>query len=514
MFQEKNGVHQAVLLVILDGYGVNPGRLNNGVAEAKTPNFDRYFSHYPHTVIEASGQSVGLPDGQMGNSEVGHMTMGCGTILRQDLVKIDQAIADGSFKKNTVLVQAIEAAKKASRPIHLLGLISNGGVHSHIRHLYALLDLCKRHQVEPIVHAITDGRDTSPHTFKHDLSDLKNHIKNAGGRIATISGRFYAMDRDNRWDRIQKAWRAIVLQQGIAASNCEEVLNYISDKNIGDEFIEPTVIDGGVKMLAGDNIIFFNFRKDRTRQITSSLFKKDFTEFDRGNYLPMNVTCMTEYDQWYNLPFAFKQDRPEVSLASHISNLGLKQFHCAETEKYAHVTFFFNGGQGEEFSNEYRKIVPSPNVETYDLCPEMSAKQVADETISALKSNQYAFIVVNFANGDMVGHTAIKPAILKAIETLDTEVGRLLDVAVQEKYSVVLTADHGNCDETIDPISGEPHTQHTLYPVPCLVIDKIAWQMATGKGLSNIAPTILQLMGLEKPVAMTASSLLLKPISR
>ncbi|MFV2061582.1 MAG: 2,3-bisphosphoglycerate-independent phosphoglycerate mutase, partial [Gammaproteobacteria bacterium] len=350
--------------------------------------------------------------------------------------------------------------------------------------------------------------------FKHDLKDLKQHIKNAGGRIATISGRFYAMDRDNRWDRIQKAWRAIVLQQGLAALNCETVLQSIEDNNISDEFIEPTVINGGVEFLAGDNVIFFNFRKDRTRQLTSSLFKKDFNEFDRGDYSPVTVTCMTEYDQWYNLPYAFEQDRPQVSLASYISSLGLKQFHCAETEKYAHVTFFFNGGQGEEFSNEDRKIVPSPKVETYDLCPEMSAKQVADETISALKSNQYAFIVVNFANGDMVGHTAVKPAILKAIETLDTEVGRLLDVAVKENYSVVLTADHGNCDETIDPISGEPHTQHTLYPVPCLVIDKTAWQMATGKGLSNIAPTILQLMGLEKPAAMSSSSLLLKPLLR
>ncbi len=513
MFQQKSGVQQAVMLVILDGYGVNPSRLNNGVAEAKTPNFDHYFSHYPHTIIEASGQSVGLPDGQMGNSEVGHMTMGCGTVLRQDLVKIDDAINDGSFKKNTVLVQAVENAKNASRPIHLLGLVSGGGVHSHIRHLYALLDLCKRYQVEPIVHAITDGRDTAPHSFKHDLKDLKQHIKKAGGRIATISGRFYAMDRDNRWDRIQKAWQAIVLQQGQSVLNCEQVIADAEQENLSDEFIKPTVINGGAKMLPDDNLIFFNFRKDRTRQITSSLFKKEFSEFDRGDFSPINVTCMTEYDQWYGLPYAFEQDRPVVSLASYISRLGLKQFHCAETEKYAHVTFFFNGGQGEEFSNEDRIIVPSPKVETYDLCPEMSAKQVADETISALKSNQYAFIVVNFANGDMVGHTAVKPAIIKAIETLDSEVGRLLDVAVQEKYSVILTADHGNCDETLDPVTGEPHTQHTLYPVPCLVIDKTAWQMATGKGLSNVAPTVLQLMGLEKPEAMTASSLLLKPIS-
>jgi len=514
MRHEKNGIRQAVLLIILDGYGVNPSRLNNGVAEAKTPNFDHYFSHYPHTVIEASGQSVGLPDGQMGNSEVGHMTMGCGTVLRQDLVKIDEAISNGSFKKNTVFIQAIEAAKKASRPIHLLGLVSTGGVHSHISHLYALLDLCKRYQVEPVVHAITDGRDTAPHSFKYDLHDLLQHVKNAGGRIATVSGRFYTMDRDNRWDRIQKAWRAIVLQQGEVALNCDEVLKKMDQQKLSDEFIVPTVINGGVPILPNDNLIFFNFRKDRTRQITSSLFKKEFEKFDRGDFEPITVTCMTEYDQWYNLPFAFKQDRPEVSLASYISRQGLKQFHCAETEKYAHVTFFFNGGQGEEFVNEDRKIVPSPKVDTYDLCPEMSAKQVADETIAAVKSNEYAFIVVNFANGDMVGHTAIKPAIIKAIETLDTEVGRLLDVAVAQKYSIVLTADHGNCDEIIDPVSGEPHTQHTLYPVPCLVIDKTAWQMATGKGLSNIAPTILQLMGLEKPEAMTATSLLLKPISR
>ncbi|MFV1984509.1 MAG: 2,3-bisphosphoglycerate-independent phosphoglycerate mutase [Thiohalomonadales bacterium] len=514
MLKEKNGIRQAVLLVILDGYGVNPSRLNNGVAEANTPNFDRYYSQYPHTVIEASGQSVGLPDGQMGNSEVGHMTMGCGTILRQDLVKINEAIADGSFKKNPVLIQALTTAKKALRPIHLLGLVSSGGVHSHISHLYALLDMCKRYQVEPVVHVITDGRDTAPNSFKNDLSDLERHISNAGGRIATVSGRFYAMDRDNRWDRIQKAWQAIVMQQGETALNCEEVLKQVKEKNSSDEFIEPTVINGGFPVLPDDNLIFFNFRKDRTRQITSSLYKKDFKEFDRGDFKPIIVTCMTEYDQWYGLPFAFEQDRPEISLASHISRMGLKQFHCAETEKYAHVTFFFNGGQGEEFSNEDRKIVPSPKVETYDLCPEMSAKEVADETITAVKSNQYAFIVVNFANGDMVGHTAVKPAILKAIETLDFEVGRLLDVAIQENYSIILTADHGNCDEIIDPITGQRHTQHTLYPVPCLVIDKTAWHMATGKGLSNIAPTVLQLMGLEKPTAMSATSLLLKPIPR
>ncbi len=513
MHQETNGIRQAVLLVILDGYGVNPSRLNNGVAEAKTPNFDRYFSQYPHTVIEASGQSVGLPDGQMGNSEVGHMTMGCGAILLQDLVKIDQAIADGSFKQNTVLITAIEAAKAAARPIHLLGLVSTGGVHSHINHLYALLDLCQRHQVEPVVHVVTDGRDTAPYAFKYNLKDLEQHISKAGGRIATICGRFYAMDRDNRWDRIEKAWRAMVMQQGASAKSCDEVIALAQNNKISDEFIEPTVINGGVKFLPNDNLIFFNFRKDRTRQITSSLFKVDFSEFDRADFTPITVTCMTEYDQWYGLPFAFKQDRPELSLASYISRLGLKQFHCAETEKYAHVTFFFNGGQGEEFSNEDRKIVPSPKVETYDLCPEMSAKEVADETITAIESNQYAFIVVNFANGDMVGHTAVKPAIIKAIETLDSEVGRLLDAAVNQQYSIVLTADHGNCDETIDPVSGQPHTQHTLYPVPCLVVDKMAWQMATGKGLSNIAPTVLQLMGLEKPAAMTATSLLLKPIS-
>ncbi len=512
MNSDKKGVRQAVLLVILDGYGVNPSRLNNGVAEAKTPNFDRYYSQYPHTVIEASGQSVGLPDGQMGNSEVGHMTMGCGTVLRQDLVKIDEAIADSSFTKNPIFIKAIDAAKQASRPIHLLGLVSNGGVHSHINHLYALLELCKRHQVEPVVHVITDGRDTAPHSFKNDYKDLKQHISQAGGRIATISGRFYTMDRDNRWDRVEKAWRAMVLQQGVQAKNCEAVLADAQQNNISDEFIVPTVINGGEAIQVNDSLIFFNFRKDRTRQITSSLFKSDFDGFERGEFCPITVTCMTEYDQWYDLPFAFKQDRPKASLASHISRLGLKQFHCAETEKYAHVTFFFNGGRGEEYANEVRKIVPSPKVETYDLCPEMSAKQVANETIAALEANEYDFIVVNFANGDMVGHTAVRSAILKAIETLDLEVGRLLDVAVREHYSVILTADHGNCDEIIDPVSGEPHTQHTLYPVPCLIIDKTPWKIATGKGLSNIAPTVLQLMGLEKPKSMTASSLLIKPL--
>lgn len=502
-----------VLLIILDGFGVNPSRLNNAVALANTPRLDEYFAHYPHTLLQASGAAVGLPDGQMGNSEVGHLTIGCGHILRQDLVHIDQSIADGSFFENAALCAAVTNARNAERPLHLVGLVSDGGVHSHVAHLLALIELCRRHGVRPVLHMITDGRDTPPKNALTYLPQVEAALESAGGRIATVSGRFYAMDRDNRWERTEAAWRAMVRCEGLNAESARAAIENAYSPELGDEFIPPTVVAGGELVLAGDAVVFFNFRKDRTRQLTSALYSPDFAQFPRGDYVPVTVTCMTEYDQWYGLPFAFEQDKPETTLAEVVSRAGLRQFHCAETEKYAHVTYFLNGGRGEAYPGEERLTIDSPKVATYDLAPEMSAPQVADAVIDALKQDEFALVVVNFANGDMVGHSGMAPAIIRAVEALDREVGRVLDVARETGYSVLLSADHGNCEEMVDPVTGEPHTQHTIYPVPCLIIDETPWQLAVGAGLSSIAPTVLQLLGLPIPAVMTGRSLLIKPLA-
>lgn len=503
-----------VILIILDGFGVSPSNLNNAVAQAQTPQLDKCFSRHTHTVLQASGNAVGLPDGQMGNSEVGHLTMGCGTLIQQDLVRIDAAINDTSFFENPALTEAVDQARNSQRPLHLAGLVSDGGVHSDIAHLLALIELCRRNGVRPVLHMFTDGRDTAPCSALYYLDQVEPALASAGGAIASVSGRYFAMDRNNSWDRIEKAWRVVALAQGDNAESARSVIEAAYGAAKTDEFIEPTVINGGEPILWGDPLVFFNFRKDRARQFTSALFKQDFTHFDRGDFSPVNVTCMTEYDEWYRLPFAFKQDRPKTTMAEAISRAGLNQFHCAETEKYAHVTYFLNGGKGDAFAGEERVIIDSPDVATYDLQPEMNADKVADAVIEAIRSDDYAFIVVNFANGDMVGHSGIPEAAIKAVEALDREVGRLLDVADEANWSVVLTADHGNCEQMIDPVSGEPHTQHTVYPVPCLIIDETPWQLAVGAGLSSIAPTVLHLLGLPIPDAMTGRSLLLKPIAR
>jgi len=511
MSNQEGVPRRPVLLVILDGFGANPSRINNAVAEAETPRFDHYFATHPHTLLQASGRAVGLPDGQMGNSEVGHLTLGSGSVIRQDLVRIDDAIDDGSFFHNKALCKAMDRAGKRHRPVHLIGLVSDGGVHSHVNHLIALINLAKRHEVKPHVHMITDGRDTAPRCALDHLPDVSSALSEAGGAIVSVSGRYYAMDRDNRWERTESAFRAIALGKGPRGASAREVIENSYAAGNTDEFIEPTMI-GGDGIRPGDAVIFFNFRKDRPRQLVSALFRPDFEEFDRCGFQPVTVTCMTEYDEWYGLPFAFAREQPAISLGHYLCDMGLRQFHCAETEKAAHVTYFLNGGHGDPFPGEERVIVPSPKVATYDLQPEMSAKGVADEVIKALNSGQFPFIVVNFANGDMVGHTAVREAVIAAVETLDREVGRVLDAAVEQGYSVILTADHGNCDEMVDPTTGEPHTQHTVYPVPCLIIDETPWRLAIGGGLKNVAPTVLHLMGLRRPKAMKGKSLLLSPV--
>ncbi len=500
------------ILVILDGFGINPSKINNGITSAATPRLDKYFERFPMAALQASGDAVGLPEGQMGNSEVGHMTMGAGSIMRQDLVRINDSIADGSFYSNPVFTNAIEKAKRRNKPLHILGLVSEGGVHSHMRHMAALLELCHQNEVKPLLHAITDGRDTPPQSAIDYVNKIEALIAKHNGAVATVTGRYFAMDRDKRWDRTELTWQALVNNQGRPARSFRHAIESAYEGGETDEFIQPTILPAAEPLTAEDAIVFFNFRKDRTRQITAALSKTEFSDFDRGEFSPISVSCMTNYDNYFDLPYAFSEEQPETTLAETISNAGLRQFHCSETEKYAHVTYFFNGGKGEAHINEDRLIIPSPKVSTYDEQPEMSAKAVADTVIQKIRDRQHDFIVVNFANGDMVGHTAIRDAVVKAVETLDHEVGRVLDSALAADFSVIVTADHGNCELLVDPDTGKPHTQHTTYPVPCMIIDQVKWKLAPEGGLKDIAPTVLQLMGLQKPGSMTGKSLLIKPM--
>lgn len=503
-----------VVLIILDGFGANPSKSDNAVLLAETPRFDDYFRHNPHTLLQASGKAVGLPRGQMGNSEVGHMTIGSGCIVRQDLVLIDDAISDRSFFDNIELTAAACRAAEIGRPLHIMGLVSDGGVHSHVRHLVALIKLANQHGAKPVVHMITDGRDTPPRSALSFLACVEEGLKTVGGQIATVSGRYYAMDRDQRWGRVKVAFDALVHGDGRTAPDARTAIEQAYAADEDDEFILPTLIDGGERIEGGDELVFINFRKDRPREIVSALFRPEFDGFERGDFSPCRVTCMMEYDEYFGLPYAFDHDMPKVTLGGIVSDAGLSQFRCAETEKYAHVTFFLNGGRSDPFPGEERKLIPSPRVATYDLQPEMSASDVADNVVEALQSGGFPFIVVNFANGDMVGHTAVREAVIAAVEVLDREVGRVLDAAVENGYSVLMTADHGNCDEMVDPVTGDPHTRHTTYPVPCLVLDEVPWKLAAGAGIKDLAPTVLALMGLPKPGEMQGESILLKPIPR
>jgi 2,3-bisphosphoglycerate-independent phosphoglycerate mutase len=503
-----------VILIILDGFGINPSKQNNAVYETPTPNLDRYFSHYSHTLLNASGLAVGLPDGQMGNSDVGHLTLGAGEIIRQDILRINDAIASGELLDNPNLVAALDRTKSANRPLHLLGLVSDGGVHSHIDHLYALIRACKQSTVRPLLHMVTDGRDTAPQSALNYLPELETCLREAGGAIASICGRYYAMDRDQRWDRTELYWRALILGKGQTAVSAETAIKAAYSAGDSDEFIRPILLPAFQPMDEKDSVISFNFRKDRPQQIVNALAKNDFTGFDRGEAPLPQVTCMMQYNAADDFPFLFKPQRPQATLGQIISAMGLAQFHCAETEKYPHVTYFFNGGRGEPYTGETQLLVPSPKVATYDLKPQMSASEVADATIKAMSYGRYGFMVVNFANGDMVGHTAKRHAVMAAVAALDKEVGRVLSAAEKIGYSVVLTADHGNCEEMIDPLTGEPHTQHTTYPVPCMIMDKDNWKLSCSGGLVNVAPTVLELMGIEPPQTISAKSLLLASFER
>ena len=496
-----------VLLAIFDGFGLNPSRAHNAWALARTPHLDHYFASYPHTVLQASGRAVGLPDGQFGNSEVGHQTLGSGRVLEQDLIRIANAIYDGSFSQ----LPAWQSMMTDCKRLHLVGLVSDGGVHAHIEHLLGILALLRQTRVEPVIHMVTDGRDTAPRAALDYLDELERSLASLGrGCIATVSGRYCAMDRARHWDRTERAWKAMVLGEGMTAATAREAIEAAYARGEGDEFIQPTVVAGHQGISRDEAVLFTNFRSDRVRQLSAAFGNKFFDGFDRGGVCLPKPVCMTEYDVNFRFPVLFESQVPRQVLAEVLSDAGLEQLHCSETEKFAHVTYFFNGGREQPFPGEVRNIVPSPEVATYDLQPEMNASGIADQLLEAIKSGKYDFIVTNFANADMVGHTARCEPIIRAVETLDLESNRVFRVALQNNWRILLTADHGNCDEMINPNTGEPHTQHTEYPVPFLIMGEGPVRLSTGRGLADIAPTILELLGVPQPPEMTGRSLILQ----
>ena len=481
------------VLIITDGIGHNSSCNFNAFCNAKKPTYDYLFSNVPYSLIHTYGEYVGLPDNQMGNSEVGHMTIGSGRVLYQDLVKIHLAIKNDTLKDNVIVKNTIEK----SNNIHLIGLASDGGVHSHIDHIIALAKIAQNKNKKVWLHLITDGRDVAPDCAKIYIEKVLN-ICNENIKIATIGGRYYGMDRDNRWDRVELAYNAIANATPKTKDNILDFIDNSYKNEIFDEFLIPTALDGYDGIKDGDGVIFCNFRSDRARELSSVFAKNDFKEFEKKT-LNVQIASMTQYDKNIPIPVIFEKDNPTNTLAQVISDAGLTQLHTAETEKYAHVTFFFNGGVEEPFLNETRVLIPSPNVATYDLQPQMSAPKVAEAVKLAMK-NQTDFIVVNFANGDMVGHTGVYEAAIKAVEAVDYELGLILEEAKKENYNIVLTSDHGNCEMMKDE-NGNTLTNHTVGDVYCFVIAPNVKEVKTGS-LNNIAPTVLKLMGLDIPKEM------------
>ena len=505
-----------LVLMILDGYGVADAGSYNAIHLAKTPNMDKLIKENPYAKGAASGMDVGLPDGQMGNSEVGHTNIGAGRVVYQELTRITKEIKDGDFFDNKALLAAVENAKKHDSSLHLYGLLSDGGVHSHNTHLYALVELAKRHGLKNVyVHAFLDGRDTPPASGLGFIKELEDKLAELGvGQIASVSGRYYAMDRDNRWERVKIAYDALVYGLGETASSAVACMEATYKKDVNDEFVVPTVIIKGGKPVTtikpNDSIVFYNFRPDRAREITRTLVDPDFKEFPRENgFFPLHYVCFTEYDVTIpNKHVAFHAQSMDNVLGDYLGKNGLTQLRLAETEKYAHVTFFFNGGNEEPYIGEDRILVPSPKVATYDLMPEMSAPAVTDKLIESLESGKYDLIVINFANCDMVGHTGVMDAAIKAVETVDACVGRA--VAAIDKYGakMFLCADHGNADKMFDEETGTPFTAHTTNPVPFVLYGYPEYKLAEGGRLADIAPTLLELLGLKIPDEMTGKSLL------
>jgi 2,3-bisphosphoglycerate-independent phosphoglycerate mutase len=498
----------SLALVILDGWGLADPGPGNAISQSETPVFDRLWERFPHTQLSAQGRDVGLPDGQMGNSEVGHLNLGAGTIVKQDLARIDDAIADGSFFDNEALLAACDRARRSPRGrLHLLGLVSDGGVHSGWEHLEATIELATQEGVPDVVfHAFTDGRDTLPHGGRGYLAELERWLRQAG-RIATVGGRYYAMDRDTRWERTKLAYDAIVHARGLHAKSAEEAIEASYERDETDEFVKPTVIGDYDGVAAGDVAIFVNFRPDRARQMTRALAEPGFEEFSRSGGPVLDLTAMTEYRKGWRYPVAFPEARPSTTLAEVVSEGGGRQLHVAETEKYAHVTYFFNGGREQEWEGEERCLVDSPrDVPTYDHKPEMSARAAAEAFVGRWSGDGYRFGIINFANPDMVGHTGSIPAAVQAVETVDGCLGDVVDAVERSGGACIITADHGNCDHMLEP-DGSPNTAHSLNPVP-LIVTVEGLELRGAGILADVAPTALELLGIPQPEAMTGKSLI------
>ena len=496
--------------MILDGFGIGKHDNTNAIFNAKKPNIDKLFSSNPITQIGASGMDVGLPDGQMGNSEVGHTNIGAGRIVYQELTRITKTINEDRLKDNGAIVGAMDSALKNGTALHLMGLLSSGGVHSHNTHLYGILKLAKQKGLDKVyIHAFLDGRDVPPSSAAEFVEECMKETEKIGvGKIATVMGRYYAMDRDNRWDRVEKAYAAMVYGEGVEADCPVCAVKNSYAQEVTDEFVVPAVIKGGATIKQNDSVIFYNFRPDRAREITRALVDPDFKGFERKNgFFPLNYVCMTQYDATMpNVEVAFKPQTLENTLGEYISNLGMEQLRIAETEKYAHVTFFFNGGVEKQYPGEDRILVKSPAVATYDLQPEMSAYEVTDKLVPAIKSGKYDMIILNFANCDMVGHTGVFEAAVKAVEAVDTCVGKVIDAVKEMDGVALITADHGNADKMIDD-DGEPFTAHTTNPVPFCVVGYDC-ELREGGRLADIAPTMLQIMNLPQPKEMDGKSLI------
>ena len=506
------------VLMIMDGFGLNEKQEANAVYQAKTPNLDGLMKEYPFVKGNASGLAVGLPDGQMGNSEVGHLNMGAGRIVYQELTRISKEIEDGDYFKNEALLTGMKNVKDNNSALHLYGLLSDGGVHSHNTHLYGLLEMAKREGIEKVyVHCFLDGRDTAPTSGKGYMEELENKMKEIGvGEIATVSGRYYVMDRDNRWERVEQAYRAIAQGEGKRAQNAVEAVAASYAENVTDEFVVPTVVEKDGQPVATvndkDTIIFFNFRPDRAREITRAFCMDEFDGFDRGARKNVTYVCFTEYDVTIpNKSVAFHKVELTNTFGQFLAANGKTQARIAETEKYAHVTFFFNGGVEEPNKGEDRILVNSPKVATYDLKPEMSAYEVCDKLVEAIKSDKYDVIIINFANPDMVGHTGVESAAIAAVEAVDTCVGKAVAALKEVDGTMFLCADHGNAEQLIDYKTGESFTAHTINPVPFVLINyKEGYTLREGGCLADIAPTLIEIMGMEQPAEMTGKSLLVK----
>ena len=515
--EASNGKRPTVLL-ILDGFGLRDETEHNAIALADTPVLDRLMKECPFVKGNASGLAVGLPEGQMGSSEVGHLNIGAGRIVYQDLVRITKSIEDDDFFENEALLKAVNNAKEKGTSLHIYGLLSDGGVHSHNTHLYALLELAKRHGLEKVyVHCFTDGRDTPPESGKDYIQELQDKMDSIGcGKIATVGGRYYAMDRDNHWDRVEKAYRAMTLGEGVTANSALEAVTQSYAKGETDEFIQPTVVmEDGAPVATigdGDSIIFFNYRPDRAREITRTFCCDEFDSFDRGPRKQVTYVCFTDYDVTIpNKAVAFDKQTIVNTLGEWLAANGKKQARIAETEKYAHVTFFFNGGVEAPNEGEDRFLIPSPEVATYDLQPEMSAPQVCDTLIEKIQSGEYDIIITNFANSDMVGHTGVEAATIEAIACLDACIGRVVEAVEAVNGQLFICADHGNAEMMVNPETGDPLTAHTTNPVPFILVNyDPAYTLREGGCLADIAPTLLEMMGMEKPAEMTGESLLIK----